>query len=287
MSDFRIGKFQVLGTLGTGAHSTILHIRRSADSKHYALKVVQISSPEETKFLDQAEHELKIAEMLDHPNLIKVYTLEKVKDWLFRVRKAHLLIEYVNGKTLDTCPRLTIPRLVQVFKAVADGMVHMHRRQVCHGDLKPNNILLSKSGEVKIIDYGLARVKGEGGDRIQGTPEYMAPEQVKHHLINERTDIYNFGGAMYRLVTWRLPPLVVSEEDNGMLLDAKTWARMYKGVSELSPKAPPVLCDLINRCLSYDANKRPERMSEIQNTLDHLVDEVVRSPEDSLEGMEW
>src|SRR5258708_29275366 len=124
MSDMNIGNFQILGTLGSGAHSTILHIRRSADSKHYALKVVQIGKPEEMKFLAQAEHELVVANKLDHPNLIKVHTLEKVKDWLFRVRKAHLLIEYVNGKTLDTCPRLTIPRLVQVFQCVADRMVH-------------------------------------------------------------------------------------------------------------------------------------------------------------------
>jgi serine/threonine protein kinase len=288
MSDFRIGKFQVLGTLGTGAHSTILHIRRSEDSTHYALKVVQISDPEENKFLDQAEHEFQVAEKLDHPNLVKIYALEKVKDWMFRVRKSHTLIEYVNGKTLDSCPRLTMPRLVQVFKCVADGMVHMHRRQVCHGDLKPNNILLSRSGEVKIIDFGLARIKGEVVSRIQGTPEYMAPEQIKHSLINERTDIYNFGGAMYRLVTWRLPPPVVSSAEEGSVpLDAKTWARLYKPVEELTPHTPPVLCDLINRSLSYDAMKRPERMSEIQNTLDRLVDELVTSPEDRLEAMEW
>jgi serine/threonine protein kinase len=287
MSDFRIGKFQVIGTLGTGAHSTILHIRRNDDGKQYALKVVQIAGPEEAKFLDQAEHEFKIASRLDHPNLIKVYSLEKVKDWLFRVRKAHLLIEYVNGKTLDTCPRLTIPRLVQVFKCVADGMVHMHRRQICHGDLKPNNIMLGRGGDVKVIDFGLARIKGQGGGRIQGTPEYMAPEQLKHSLINERTDIYNFGGAMYRLVTWRLPPAAISEEDGNLPLDAKTFARMYKPVEELSPKAPPALCELINRCLSFDANRRPERMSEVQNALDHLVDELVTSPEDSLEALEW
>ena len=287
MSDFSIGKFLVLGTLGTGAHSTILHVRRSEDSTHYALKVVQINEPEDMKFLDQAEHELQVSEKLDHPNLIKVYALEKVKDWLFRVRKAHLLIEYVNGKTLDTCPRLTIPRLVQVFKCVADGMVHMHRRQVCHGDLKPNNILLSRAGEVKIIDYGLARIKGQGSTRIQGTPEYMAPEQIKHSMINERTDIYNFGGTMYRLVTWRLPPPVVSEENKGVPLDSKTWARMYKPVEELTPHAPPALCEQINRCLSYDANKRPERMSEVQNALDRLADELVTSPEDTLDAIEW
>jgi eukaryotic-like serine/threonine-protein kinase len=287
MSDFRIGKFQVVGTLGTGAHSTILHVRRSGDSKNYALKVVQIGGPADRKFLDQAEHEFRVAGMLDHPNLLKFFALEKVKDWLFRVKKLHLLSEYVNGKTLDTCPRLTIPRLAQVFKAVADGMVHMHRRQVCHGDLKPNNILLSRSGEVKIIDFGLARIKGESVARVQGTPEYMAPEQVKHSLINERTDIYNFGGAMYRLVTWRLPPPVVSEEDGGVPLDRKTWARIYKPVEELQPQTPPALAELINRCLAFEAMKRPERMSEVQNALDRLVDELVCSPEDSLEALEW
>jgi serine/threonine protein kinase len=115
----------------------------------------------------------------------------------------------------------------------------------------------------------------------------MAPEQIRHSMINERSDIYNFGGAMYRLVTWRLPPPVVSEEDKSVVLDAKTWTRLYKPVEQVASNAPPVLCELINQCLSYDANKRPERMSEVQNTLDRLVDELVKSPEDSLEAMEW
>jgi serine/threonine protein kinase len=287
MSDFRIGRFQVVGTLGSGANSTLLHVRRAADGTNYALKVVSIKDPEDQKFFAQAEHEFKVASMLDHPNLIKVYALEKVKNWLFQVKKIHLLIEFVNGKTLDTCPRLTMPRLVQVFKCIADGMVHMHRRQVCHGDLKPNNVMLSRAGEVKIIDYGLARIKGQDTGRVQGTPEYMAPEQVKHKMINERTDIYNFGGTMYRLITWRLPPPVVSEEDSGLPLSGKVWGRLYKPVEELQPATPPALADLINRSLSFDANKRPERMSEVQNTLDHLCDELVTSPEDSLEAMEW
>jgi serine/threonine protein kinase len=287
MSDFRIGKFQVIGNLGTGAHSTILQVRRAEDGKNYALKVVPIDSPEEKKFLDQAEHEFRVAKMLQHKNLLEFYALEKVKDWLFRVKKVHLLSEFVNGKTLDTCPRLTMPRLVQVFKMVADALVHMHRRQVCHGDLKPNNILLSRTGEVKVIDFGLARIKGEGSTRVQGTPEYMAPEQVKHSLINERTDIYNFGGAMYRLVTWRLPPAVVSEEDGGVLLDQKIWARTYKPVLEVQGNVPPALADLIDRCMEYDAHKRPERMSEVQGALDRLADDLVKKPEDSLEAMEW
>ncbi len=288
MSDaIRIGKFQVVGTLGAGAHSSILHVRREEDSTHYALKVVPIEGAEDHKFLEQAQHEFRVAQMLDHKHLVKVYALETVKDWLLRVRKVHLLIEYVNGKTLDTCPRVREPLLVQVFKCVADALVHMHRRNVCHGDLKPNNIMLGRAGDVKVIDFGLARIRGEAKNRVQGTPEYMAPEQTKHSLINERTDVYNFGATMYRMVTWRLPPSTLSSEDGGLPIDGKMWKRLFKPVDELAPNTHAGLVDLIHRCLSYDATKRPERMSEVQGALDHLVDELATEPEDQLEAMEW
>lgn len=286
MSDIRIGKFRVVGPLGKGAHSTILHVRRSDDSKNYALKVVPINGADDHKYLEQAEHEFQVASMLDHPNLIEVYALELVKNWFFQVKKVHLLIEFVNGLTIDSCQGLRLPHLVQIFKSVADGMVHMHRRQVCHADLKPNNIMLSRAGEVKVIDFGLAWIKGQAKGRIQGTPEYMAPEQVKHKMVNERTDIFNFGATMYRMLTWRLPPSVVAEEGS-FAADRKTWQRMLKPVSEYNHQAPPELCEVVHACMAYDARERPERISEVQNRLDHLVDELVVEPEDRLDGLEW
>ena len=286
MSDIKIGKFQVVGQLGTGAHSNLLHIRRSADGKNYALKVVPIDEAEDQKFLEQAQLEYRVAQLLDHPHLIKVYAFETVRDWFFRVRKAHLLIEYVNGKTLDTCPRIPMPQLVQVFKAVADALVHMHRRQVYHADLKPNNIMLSRAGGVKVLDYGLAWIKGEGKDRIQGTPEYMAPEQGRKKKVNERTDIFNFGATMYRMVTWRLPPSAAPQE-GALPIDAKTFGRMLKPVSEYTPTAPNALCDLIHRCMAFLPDNRPERMSAVQSELDALVEELVTSPDQSLEAFEW
>ena len=277
-----IGRFQILDTLGSGAHSKILHVRRAADAKHYALKVVPIGGPEDHKFLEQAQHELRVAQMLDHANIIKVYTLEKVRDWLFRTRKALLLSEYVNGKTLDTFPRIPLPKLVKIFVKVADGLVHMHRRGVCHADLKPNNILLGRSGEVKIIDLGLAWIKGEPKGRVQGTPEYMAPEQAKQGMVNERTDIYNFGATMYRLVTLRLPPSTLADTGD-VPIDPKIRARLLRPVQECNSQAPPELCDLIHRCLEQIAHKRPERVSEIHGILDHLADQLVCSPDDRLE----
>ena len=286
MSDITIGKFQVVGQLGTGAHSSILHIRRSADGKNYALKVVPIDEAEDQKFLEQAQHEFRVSQMLDHPHLIKVYAFETVRDWLFRVKKVHLLIEYVNGKTLDTCARIPMPQLVQVFKAVADALVHMHRRQVYHADLKPNNIMLSRAGAVKVIDYGLAWIKGEGKDRIQGTPEYMAPEQGRKKKVNERTDIFNFGATMYRMVTWRLPPSAAPQE-GALPIDAKMFGRLLKPVREFAPTAPPALCDLIHRCMAFLPDNRPERMSNVQSELESLVEELVTSPEENLEAFEW
>jgi serine/threonine protein kinase len=287
MSDFSIGKFTVIGNLGTGAHSSILHVRRAADGTNYALKVVPLESDDDEKYLDQARNEFAVGQKLDHPCLVKVYALETVKDWMFRVRKVHLLLEYVNGHTLDTCPPLKLTQLVQVFERVAEGMVHMHRRHVYHADLKPNNVMVSRAGDVKVIDFGLACLRGESKNRLQGTPEYIAPEQAKHKMINERTDIYNFGATMYRMLTFRLPPCVVAEE-GGLPIDAKTWERMFKPVQEFNAAAPPALCDLVHRCLSFDATKRPERMSEVQGALDHLADDLLaQSPEEGLANLEW
>jgi len=281
----KIGNYQVLGSLGEGAHSEILHIRRSADARQYALKVVSLDTAEDAKFLEQARHEFRVAQMLDHPNLIKIYALETQSDWLFRVRKVHLLIEYVNGKTLDTGPKLSLPRLVQAFVLVASGVVHMHRKGVFHADLKPNNILLSKTGQVKVIDYGLSWIKGEKKHRLQGTPEYMAPETSANRIINERSDVYNFGAALYRMVTGKLPPRTVSDDGSGLPIDERTFRQMLKPVSELNQQAPAELADLIHRCLAFDPAQRPARMSEVQGALDHLADALIRSPEDRLERM--
>jgi serine/threonine protein kinase len=280
-----IGSFQILGTLGAGAHSTILHIRRSVDGKQYALKVVPIEDKDQQKFLLQAEHEFRIAQMFRHANLMKVYALEKPRDWLFRVRKVHLLSEYVNGRTLDVIPRLSLPRLVQIFTKVASGLQHMHLRGVFHADLKPNNIMLSRTGDVKIIDFGLARVKDESRERVQGTPEYMAPEQAASGTVNEQTDIYNFGATMYRMVTWRHPPSMVPVGD--FTHDAKTFAAALKPVQEYTSAAPPKLCALIHQCLAFKPKQRPESVGDILPMLHDLVDAMVKTTDDALDNLEW
>jgi eukaryotic-like serine/threonine-protein kinase len=282
-----IGKFKVLSTLGSGAHSTIFHVRREADSTQYALKIVKITNADQTKFVEQAEHEFRIAQMLNHPNLIKILALERQRDWLFRTRKLHLLLEYVNGRTLDTVPALALPRIVLLFGHVASGLAHMHRRNVFHADLKPNNVLLSKVGEVKIIDYGLAWVRGQDkGGRVQGTPEYMAPETANESVVSEASDIYNFGATLYRMLTFRLPPSAV-RKPGGIAVNAKTWKQLIRPVSECNAAVPPKLCELTERCLEYEPRRRPECMTLIRDELTELAKTLVKRPEDRLEAIEW
>ena len=272
----KIGKFHILQTLGKGAHSSILHVRREEDSKEYALKIVPIESKDDLKYLEQAKHEFRVGQMLNHPNLVKVYCFETDGGWFSGPKKARLLIEYVPGKTMDLLPLQRMPKLLRVFERIADGLTHMHKKGVWHADLKPNNLILGRGTNVKVLDFGLAWIKGEPKDRVQGTPEYMAPETASHKLINERTDIYNLGATMYRLVTLQLPPCVVPMP-GGLPMTEKLFHDQLKPVCELNPAVPQGLAELIEQCLKYNANKRPERMSQVQGVLDQLADEAAAS----------
>lgn len=281
MPEMRIGKFEVLGTLGRGAHSTILHVRRAEDFKQYALKVVPVGSPDERKFLEQAEHEFRVAKMLHHPNLAKVYALETSKDWLFRVKESRSLIEYVPGKPLDEAGALPVPRLVRVFMKIAAGLAHMHRRGIYHADLKPNNILIAEGTyEPKVIDFGLAWLKDEPKDRVQGTPEYMAPETARKKTIDEKSDLFNFGATLYRAATFKLPPSAVPTPELGPV-DEKAWQRMLVPPEEINPNLPAGLASLIGECLAFRPSKRPPRAVEVQERLESLAEEV--GPDDAAE----
>jgi serine/threonine protein kinase len=280
----KIGKFSVTGPLGNGANSSVLQIRRMEDAKAYALKVVPITEEEDKKFLVQAKHEFEIGQRLNHPHLLKVLAYEELRAWFFgKVVKVHLLMEFVNGKPMDQV-RLSLPQKVQAFRMIADGMVHMHKKDIFHADLKPGNVMIGAGGVLKVIDFGLAQVRGEGAMRIQGTPQYLAPETAKGKIINERTDIYNFGATMYTTLTGKtLMPWV---NDGGEMIKQVTWLKYYKPVQELIKGLPEPLSALIGSCLSIDANQRPERMTAVQNVLSQLEDKLVTSPEVGLDGLQ-
>ena len=252
--------YRVVGPLGNGAGSTILQISdKTAGGKRYALKVVRRLGPDDDVYLNQAKVEYDVSQKLQHPAIVRIYDIRQKRSW-FRVAGVELLMEYVDGKTLDEIEAPEMGQLVLVFCQVASALSHMHRRGVFHGDLKPSNVMLSKAGEVKLIDFGTARVRGEEKNRVQGTPQYIAPEQVADKVVNAKTDIYNFGATMYRMFTGRFANHGIPKAE-----DAANRKLAEPGL--INPKIPAPLNALILSCLAYDPDARPEAMLEVQKGL--------------------
>ncbi|WP_165070424.1 serine/threonine protein kinase [Paludisphaera rhizosphaerae] len=269
--------YRVVGTLGTGAGSTILQIADKNGGKRYALKVVRKQEPEDEIYIEQAKTEYDAAQKLNHRTIAKIYDIRVKKAWFVKTVGVELLMELVDGKTLDEIEAPELNQLVLMFAQVASGLAHMHRRGVYHGDLKPSNIMLTKTGQVKLIDFGTAWVRGVEKNRVQGTPQYIAPEQAAERIVNERTDVYNFGATMYRMFTGRYV-----QND----IPRAGVERKIVPVNQINPRILSRLNKLILDCLSLNPEKRPAGMSEVRDTLSAVIkemgleDEELRGAED-------
>ena len=176
----------------------------------------------------------------------------------------NLLIEFVNGKTLDVIPPLAMEKLVPILARISMGLLNMHRRGVFHADLKPNNIMLGKRGDVKILDYGLARIKGSPKTAFKAHRIHGA--RNRPHQGRQRTDgYYNFGATMYRLTTLKLPPAVATTAE--LRMSEKSFKALLKPVTEFNHSVPQALADLIYKCLSYAPEKRPKTWSKFTSSL--------------------
>jgi serine/threonine protein kinase len=267
MSGFAIGRLTVLAELGAGAGSRVFHVRRRADGAEYALKVVPAGARADPRYSEQLRNEFRVGPLLDHPNLTKVYALEVRRDWLFRPKAVRLLVEFAPGRALDRLPPLPLGRAVRAFERVASALEHMHARGVLHADVKPGNLIYDPGGRVKLIDFGLAWVEGEPKVRVRGTPPYIAPETVSHGVVTARTDLYNFGATLYHIVARRPPAAAESKTLPG----ARVRPAAVVPVADLNPHAPAELCDLIDRCMSPDPERRPAGAAEVRAILARLA----------------
>lgn len=270
-------QYRVNQPLGTGAGSTILLITDKKTSKRYALKVVKRVDADDDIYVAQAMHEYEVLQKLNHPVILKIYDC-RPRRRLFRLSGVDLLMEYIEGRTLDEIEAPTLSQLVLVFLKVADGLIHMHRRGVYHGDLKPSNIMLTTTGGVKIIDFGTAWVRGQDKNRVQGTPQYMAPEQATEKVVDERTDIYNLGATMYRMFTGHYANIGIPKVGQG-------GVRKIRPPIALNENIPGTLNEVIMECLEQSPERRPAGMFEVKNKLVAVAKYMGLSPED-LKGAE-
>ncbi len=265
MAEFHdIAGYEVLATLGLGARSTIYAVR-DRKGQTYALKRVVKSSPSDQRFLDQAIAEHKVASLFDHPALRKSYKLIRQRDFI-RTSEVLVLMELVDGQTLEQFQPGNMARLCEICRHVAEGLAAMHTKQYVHADIKPNNIMVTKTGDVKVIDYGQSCPTGTVKERIQGTPDYIAPEQVLRRMITPQTDVFNLGATMYWLLTQRnIPTMIPRKTQAGMALRTDEKCQPPR---ELNGQVPPALSSLVMDCIQSEPVQRPGTMREV---IDRLV----------------
>jgi len=247
--------YEVISRLGYGARSTIYAVSEKKSGQVYALKRVVRKGPEDDRFLEQAEQEFAIASQFDHPVLRRCIRMIRRRKML-KTAELYLLMELVDGTSLDVHRPNSLITMIEVFLQVASGLSAMHRMGYVHADIKPNNILVNENLAVKIIDFGQSCTTGTVKQRIQGTPDYIAPEQVGRGPLTAATDVFNFGATMYWCVTdHHIPTLIPKKKDK--VDKAPPAPRELKPPHEINPRIPMPLSRLIVDCVQNRPSHRP------------------------------
>lgn len=261
---------RILSEIGRGAASIIYLAQDQKSKQIWALKHVQKKTDKDQRFLDQAEIECKVAQALDHPAIRKIPRLIK-KGKLLRTTELFLVMELVDGMSMERHPPATFESAVDIFHQVARGMHHMHERGYVHADMKPNNIVVSDNNKAKVIDLGQSCKIGTVKPRIQGTPDYIAPEQVHRREITPKTDVYNFGATMYWVMTRKNVPTALGKGDSLMGSKDDNLIEKPKPAIELNPRVPAMLNELIMKSVEIDADKRPDSMHTVADRLELIL----------------
>ena len=253
---------QVLQYLGSGARSTVWQIRDSRTNEIYALKRVVKREASDGRYLEQAINEYQAGQQFDHSAVRRIYRLRRVRRWL-SVCEVHLVMEMCEGQTVQENRPKSVQDVVRIFCEVAGGLAHMNSRGYVHADTKPNNVIVSAQGAVKIIDLGQSCRLGTVKERIQGTPDFIAPEQVNRLPLDARTDVFNFGAALYWALTGRPIPTIMPKKN---MVTLKSDLAVVP-VDQINEEVPTSLSKLIADCIEPNPTHRPPSMAEAGSRL--------------------
>lgn len=271
---FTVPGYTVYERLGTGARSTIWLVVDQHNGRQLALKRVVRRATDDDRFINQAINDYEISCKLNHPCLRRSFELRRVRR-LFQLKELHILMEYVEGRSLEEIGALGIHGLTGIFVRVAEGLDALHQSGYVHTDMKPNNILIGARGEVKIIDFGQSCPIGHVKGRIQGTPDYIAPEQVERGIpLDQRTDVFNLGATLYWAITGQAYPTVLPSKRRREGIDL-LMPRQAQPPHELNPNVPPAMSRLVMDCCQENPKNRPANMSEVIRRLQvvqHVLD---------------
>jgi serine/threonine-protein kinase len=246
-------RYRIVSLLGAGGMGEVYRATDLRLSQQVALKFLPNEAARDPRFQARFNNEVRIARQVSHPNVCRVYDIGEVEGL------AYISMEYVDGEDLHSLllriGRLPPDKAVEIARKLCAGLAAAHDKGVLHRDLKPSNIMIDGRGHVLITDFGLAGVMGsiEGAEVRNGTPGYMAPEQLSGKEVSAQSDIYALGVVLYEMFTGK-PPFVASTRDELLKLAQQgTPPRPRTVVKDIDP----LVEDVVLRCLAPDPRSRP------------------------------
>jgi serine/threonine-protein kinase len=273
----QIDQFTILNKLGHGGMSDVYRARDAQDGREVVLKFPHDEMTGDPASYERLRREIQIGQILSHPHIQKLYHLVDGGE------KTYLVLEYVEGMTLRDALRHAGPlpptRAVALAAQIADALIYAHANGVFHRDLKPENVIVRPDDCAKVMDFGIAFV--EGARRVTwgrlsgevGTPDYMAPEQIKGNRGDQRTDIYALGMMLYECMAGRLP----YDGDNALAIMNQHVTKSPPPLSEFVRGVPLALEEVVMKAIRRDPANRWPSMAAFAAAL--------RNPE-SMDAME-
>jgi len=280
----QIQQYQLLEKLGAGGMGEIYKALDTRLNRTVAIKVLPSAKSGDPERRRRFLQEAQAASGLNHPSIITIHDVISEGDTEFMV------MEYVHGKTLnDLIPKggLRVPLLIKYALQMADALSTAHAVGIVHRDLKPANAMVTESGLVKVLDFGLAKLTDQGpvpdaGDdrtrtmanvapltvegSILGTVSYMSPEQAQGKKVDTRSDIFSFGAVLYEMATG----VRAFEGESSLSTLSAILRDQARPMSEVAPDVPPQLESVIQRCLRKMPEDRWQSMKEVQGALSAL-----------------
>jgi tetratricopeptide (TPR) repeat protein/tRNA A-37 threonylcarbamoyl transferase component Bud32 len=261
-------RYEIIEELGKGGMGRVYRVEDTKLKQEIALKLIKPEIAKDKKTIERFRNELKLAREIAHRNVCRMYDLNEEKGIHY------ITMEYVRGEDLRSLIRrigqLPIGKSISITKQICEGLSEAHRLGVVHRDLKSNNIMIDKDGNVRIMDFGIARsleAKGITGAGVMiGTPEYMSPEQVEGKEVDQRSDIYSLGVILYEMLTGRVP----FAGDTPFTIGVKQKSEIPQNPKELNAQISDDLNRLILRCLEKEKEKRYQSAGEVRSELENI-----------------
>jgi tetratricopeptide (TPR) repeat protein len=248
----RIGKYKILARIGQGAMGEVYKAHDPLLNRYVAIKTIASSLGTDPQYRQRFQREARAAAQLNHPHIITVFDLGEAEGITY------MAMELLEGRDLkDVIVTGGLPSLreqLAVMQQVCDGVAFAHSKGVVHRDLKPSNIHIQPNGQVKVLDFGLARIETSDMTRtgtVMGTPYYMSPEQVRGEKATPRSDVFSLGSVFYEVLTRRR---AFGDNPHEALL--RIPGQEPEPIRNLAPHTPDLVVAVVERALAKDPQKR-------------------------------